>query len=486
MRILTVAAEAAPFAKTGGLADVTSALSKSLAKRGHEVAIILPKYLMVDRAGFRTEPIDLPLLFRIEDEERTGWIHRGQIPGTDVTAYFVVNDHFYNRNGIYSENGRDYPDNLARFSFFCQSVIQLLKSDEFDADIVHCHDWQTALVPAYLKAVCSNDPDLSRKKTVFTVHNFAYQGFFPRDQFPITGLPWHLFNPEALEFYGDLNLLKAGLVFADWITTVSDRYAAEIMTPEFGRGMESIASAHRNRLTGILNGADYDVWNPATDALISAQYSPDDLSGKAVCKAALQKETGLPVVADAPVLATVSRLDDQKGLDLIYSALEMLLLDTDIQFVILGEGQPEYERLFHDLKMRFPEQVGVFVGHDEERAHRIQAGADLFLMPSRYEPCGLGQIYSMKYGTPPVVRYSGGLADTVRDYNGAQIDGYGFVFYQMETKDFMQALRRALTVYRDKTAWTALQRRAMACNFSWKIAAEKYESLFHQVLEASI
>lgn len=486
MRILIAAAEAAPFAKTGGLADVTSALAKALSSRGHEVALVLPKYLMVDRAGFRTEPVDLPLLFRIDNEERTGWIHRGLLPGTHITTYFVVNDHFYNRNGIYSEGGRDYPDNLARFTFFCQSVISLLRSDEFAAQIVHCNDWQTALIPIYLKTLCRNDRELAPLKSLFTVHNLAYQGFFPRDQFQVTGLPWQVFNPDGVEFYGDLNLLKGGLIFSDFLTTVSERYAAEIMTPEYGRGMESVVYAVRNKLVGILNGADYDIWDPSVDPLIPSKYAPGDLSGKLNCKLALQAESGLPVSADSPLLANISRFDDQKGADLMHDALEILLLDGDLQFIVLGEGAPEYERLFQDLKSRFPDQVGVFIGHDEERAHRIQAGADLFLMPSRYEPCGLAQLYSLKYGTPPVVRYSGGLADTVRDYNEAQRDGYGFVFHQIETKDFIQAIRRALAVYRDKTAWNALQRRGMACDFSWTKSAQLYENLYHQILEAPI
>lgn len=486
MRILFVAAEASPFAKTGGLGDVTASLAKALTLRGHEVAVVLPKYLMVDRAGHRTEPIDLPLLFRIDNEERTGWIHRAQFPGSEVGAYFVVNDHYYNRNGIYHENGKDYPDNLARFTFFCRAVIQLLRSDEFMPEIVHCHDWQTALVPTYLKTVDRGDPELDRLKTVFTIHNLAYQGFFPRDQFMVTGLPWGHFNPEELEFYGDLNLLKGGIIYSDFITTVSERYAAEMMTPEYGCGMESIVHANRHRIVGILNGADYEVWNPSTDAYLPERYTSEDLSGKAACKAALQAEFGLPVSANTPLLGTVSRFDDHKGLDLIHEALDLLLLDGEIQFVILGEGKPELERMFTEMRSRFPRQVGVFVAYDEEKAHRIQAGADIFLMPSRYEPCGLAQLHAMKYGTPPVVRQAGGLADTVRDYNDAQRDGHGFVFSQMEPKDFMQAIGRALALYRDKTAWTALQRRAMARDFSWTRSAEKYENLYQRVLEGSI
>lgn len=485
MRILIAAAEAAPFAKTGGLADVTSALAKAFSRRNHEVALILPKYLMMDRAGYRTEPIDIPLLFRMESEERTGWIHRGKLPNTDIPVYFVVNDRYYNRNGIYQEKGRDYPDNLARFSFFCRAVIEFLKSEEFGPQIIHCHDWQSSLIPALLKTVESHHSDLSRLRTVFTVHNFAYQGVFPKDQLEVTGLPWSAFTPEGLEYFGDLNLLKAGLVYSDWITTVSERYAAEVMTPEYGCGMEAIVEAQRHRLMGILNGVDYDIWDPAIDPNIAANYGLHDLSGKAACKAALQEESGFTVDPNIPLLTVVSRFDEQKGLDLVFEALELLLLDDELQFVILGEGQPEYERMFLDLKTRFPNQVAAHFRKDEELAHRIQAGADLFLMPSRYEPCGLAQLYGLKYGTPPVVRYSGGLADTVRDYNDAQMDGYGFVFHKPEARELIHAIRRALAVFRDKTAWTALQRRGMACDFSWSVSVEVYERLFLHLLEGS-
>lgn len=483
MKILSVAAEAAPFARTGGLADVTMCLSKALANLGHETALVLPKYLMVDRAGFRTEPIDLPLLLKVDNEERTGWIHRSTLPGSDVLVYFVVNDHFFNRNGIYHENGKDYPDNLARFAFFCRSVIQLLQSGEFEADIVHCHDWQTALVPTYLKTVEQDDPKLTHIRSVFTFHNLAYQGVFPRDQYPITGLPWSLFTPEGMEYFGDVNLLKGGLIYADALTTVSERYAAEVMTPEFGRGMESVIHANRHRLVGILSGVDYEVWNPVLDSTIPAKYGPDDLSGKAECKAALQREFGLPVEPHVPLLASLSRFDDQKGIDLVFSAMEVMLLEGEVQLILLGDGKPEYERLFSHLISRFPNQVSLSAGHDEDRAHRMIAGSDLLLMPSRYEPCGAVQLYSLKYGTPSVVRQAGGLADAIRDYNDAQRDGYGFVFHQPEPKDFIQAIRRALLTFRDRTAWVALQRRGMACDFSWQQTAQRYDALFHHLLE---
>jgi starch synthase len=286
-----------------------------------------------------------------------------------------------------------------------------------------------------------------------------------------------------MEFFGDVNLLKGGLIYADALTTVSERYAAEVMTAEYGRGMESVIHANRHRLVGILNGVDYQVWNPAVDTNIPSQYSTDDLTGKGACKAALQKEFGLPTEPHIPLLASLSRFDDQKGIDLVYGAMEVMLLEGEVQLVLLGDGKPEYERLFGNLIARFPNQVSVSFTHDEDQAHRMIAGSDFILMPSRYEPCGLVQLCSLKYGTPAIVRQAGGLADAIRDYNDAQRDGYGFVFHQPDPKDFVQAVRRALAVYRDKTAWVALQRRGMARDFSWQRTAERYDALFHQLVE---
>lgn len=476
-------AEASPFAKTGGLADVTSSLSKALDKRGHEVALILPKYLMVDRGGIKTEPIDLPLLTPISGQERTGWIHRAVLPGSNCQVYLVTNDHYYNRNGLYGENGRDYPDNLERFVFFCRAVLELMRSDEFVPDILHCHDWQAALLPAYLRS----DFDSILKvaggvRSVFTTHNIAFQGFFPRDQFETTGLSWNLFTPDGVEYYGDLNLMKSGLVYSDAVTTVSERYAAEIMTPEYGCGLESVVASVRDRLHGILNGVDYDLWNPETDSLIPANYSRDNLSGKAQCKAALQKELDLPTNPEIPLLGSIGRFDRQKGLDLIAEILEDLLLRGEVQFVILGSGDPEIERQFQRLQERFPDSLRVRIGLDEALAHGIQAGVDMFLMPSRFEPCGLAQLYSLKYGTVPIVRMTGGLADTIRDFNEAQKDGYGFVFNKAEGKELLHAVERAISVYRDKTAWEALMKRGMACDFSWDASAKRYERLYRTLL----
>ncbi len=477
-------AEASPFAKTGGLADVTSSLSKALADRGHEVAIVIPKYLMIDRNGFRSEPIDIPLLTRIGGEEQTGWIHRGTLPGSDCQVYFVTNDHYFNRNGLYQENGKDYPDNLERFVFFCRGVLELIRSEEFVPDILHCHDWQTTLLPAYLESNYEAIHQSTQSmKTVFTTHNIAFQGFFPRDQFETTGLPWTLFTPDGVEYYGDMNLMKAGLVYSDAVTTVSERYASEIMTPEYGCGLESVLLSVKDRVHGILNGVDYDLWNPETDSQIDSNYSLKDLSGKRRCKAALQKKVGLPEKADVPLLGSVGRFDRQKGLDLVADIMENLLLRGEGQFVILGAGDPEIEKQFQRLQESFPERVRVRTGIDEELAHQIQAGVDMFLMPSRFEPCGLAQLYSLKYGTVPIVRLTGGLADTIRDFNDAQKDGFGFVFNKADSKELLKAVERAISVFRDKTAWESLMKRGMAQDFSWDVSAERYEALYTQLMQ---
>jgi len=486
LKILIASTEMFPFAKVGGLAEATSSLARALSARGHEVAVVLPKYLTVDRRGFSTEPIDVPLLFRIDDEERTGWIHQARLPDTEVTAYFVVNDHYFNRNGLYQEEGKDFPDNLARFTFFCRGTMELLRSGEFVPDIIHCQNWQTALIPAYLKTDSEYEGFRENVKTVFSVHNIAYQGFFPKDQFAVTGLSWDLFSPEGIEYYGDLNLLKAGLVFSDHITTSSERYAAEIMTPDYGCGMESVVQAHRHRLTGILNGVDYDVWNPATDDLLPARYRPDDLSGKETCRNRLLDCLGLPKRPETPLVSTICASSNHKDLELIPGALEVLLLAEEIQLAVLESGSTDCARVFHDLRKRFPTGVGVCRSTDDVHLHLMQAGADLILVPGRPEPSGLTHLVALKYGTAPIVRQSGAIAEAVRDYNEAQRDGFGFVFHNPEARDLLQALRRALSLYRDKTAWIALQRRGMACDFSWNESARKYENLYRQLLEAPL
>jgi len=475
--------EVAPFARLGGLGDVTTALAGALAERGNEVALVVPKYLSVDRSGFRTEPIDLPLLFRVDNEERTGWIHKARLPDSDVDVYFVVNDHYFNRNGFYQEGGKDYPDNLARFTFFCRSVIELLVTGEFEAEIVHCHDWQTALIPAYLKTGVSVSGLEHAPKTVFTVHNIAYQGFFGKNQLPTTGLPWEVFTPEGIEFYGDINLLKAGFVYADHVTTVSERYAAEIMTPEQGCGMESIVVASRDRLTGILNGVSYETWNPQTDALLPARYAADDLSGKETCKARLREEMGLVREPEMPLLAALSPLEMQKGAELLSGSLEVLLFANEIQLVLVSENTSNSDRQLQELQARFPNQVGFRRGCDDSFVHLVVAGSDMLLMPAQRSSCGTTQLSSLRYGTPPILRQIGAMAEAVRDYNEAQKDGYGFIFHNPDPKDLLHAVRRALSVYRDKTAWTALMRRAMAQDYSWKATARRYENLYRRLLE---
>jgi len=484
LKILMVSAEAEPFASTGGLGEATSLLSQSLAQHGHEVALILPKYLAVDRNGFRTEPIDLPLLYRIEGTEQTGWIHRGALPHSGIPAYFVTNDHFFNRTGIYQEGGKDYPDNLARFTFFCRAVAEFLESDPAPPDIVHCHDWPTALVPTYLKT----RPELRRlslsTKTIFTFHDLAYQGFFPKDQLPTTGLGWDLFNPEGIEFYGDLNLLKAGMLYADHVTTVSERYAAEAMTPEFGRGMESIVSAIRDRLTGILDGIDYETWNPETDPYLPSPYGPEDLTGKQNCRRETLTEFGLSDAEGTPLVGVVTSHPESSEIQFLASGLEVPLLGNEIRLIVVAKGEKESLRDLYDLQTRFPGSAAIRREIDDELSHRVVAASDLFLVSTCHGPSPPNELAALKYGAAPVVRGCGGAADAVRDYNEAQKDGFGFVYHNPEAHDLLQTVRRALDVFRDRTAWAALQRRAMGQDCSWNTTAERYERVYESLLES--
>jgi starch synthase len=391
---------------------------------------------------------------------------------------------YFDRPGLYGEGGRDYEDNLERFAFFCRAALGWCRQSGWIPDVIHCNDWQTALVPVYLKTVESKDPDLRQVATLLTVHNLAYQGVFPAEKFPATGLPREMFSPAALEFWGKVNLLKGGLMFADLLSTVSPTYAHEIQTPEFGSGLEGVLRERADDLYGILNGADYTVWDPWVDDLIPARYSAADLSGKAVCKAQLQREFGLAMTPDKPLLGVVSRLADQKGLDLIAACLDRIVA-AGAQFVLLGTGDPKYEDLFRRAAKSHPSSVGVRIGFDERLAHWIEAGADIFLMPSRYEPSGLNQLYSLRYGTVPVVRRTGGLADSITDATPDAIErgeATGFVFEEYTADAFWAAVERALAAYRDPEVWSKLVQAGMAADFSWDRAAAGYIDLYRKAV----
>lgn len=487
MKILIVASEVVPFAKTGGLADVAGALPLELARMGHDVRVAMPKYGSIDDDEYHLLPILGDIHVRLGTLHHIANIKRTVFPDSNVPVYFVVNDHFFDRSGLYLENGRDFPDNAERFAFFCKAVIWLLKGLDWIPDIIHCNDWQTALIPVYLRTdpEVRNDEGLSSIHVLYTIHNLAYQGVFPPAEAARIGIGPELFHPAALEFYGSLNLMKGGLMYADRLSTVSEQYAREIQTSEFGCGLEGVLTMRSAHVTGILNGIDYDIWNPETDPHLPANYSSDDLSGKKKCKAALQEECGLPQNPEVPLLGLISRLDAQKGFDILSQVLEDVLA-AEVQFVMLGTGAPEYHRLFERLSDKYPKKMCARLAFDNGFAHRIEAGSDIFLMPSRYEPCGLNQLYSLRYGTIPIVRRTGGLADSITDVTPATLaqgTATGFVFEKYDGRELLATITRALGSYQRKETWNKLVQNAMAQDFSWKASARKYESLYESMLE---
>jgi starch synthase len=475
MEILFVASEVAPFSKTGGLGDVMGALPKALAALGHRVSVVTPRYGSIDPAARGLERLDGAV--RVHGHPTTLWIAPGEAP-----VYFVEHEGLFGgRKGLYSDGGHDYPDNAQRFAYLARAALALPAALGRRTRIVHLNDWQTGLAPWLLRHEHRDDPALAGARTVFTIHNLAYQGVFPKGVVPALGLPWEVFRYDAMEFHDGLNLLKAGLVYADALTTVSPTYAKEILGPEQGFGLDALLRHRAGDLTGILNGIDVHGWDPETDPHLPAHYSARDLSGKAACKAALQQELGLPVRADVPLLAMVSRLATQKGLDLVAAALPELLATTDVQLALLGSGAREYEALFARLAEERPDRVAARIGFDEGLAHRIEAAADVFLMPSHYEPCGLNQMYSLRYGTVPVVRAVGGLEDTVEDFDGWR-RGTGFKFRPYAPDALLLAIRRALDARRDARAWRELVLRGMAQDNSWEQSARRYEALYEHLL----
>lgn len=476
-----LASEAVPLAKTGGLADVVGALSIELAGQGHEVRLIVPRY-----AGIEVSAPDLREAGTIPVPSRGGPIEVGIETGTlgagKVSLLCIRHDPFFARRGLYGEDGRDYPDNLERFALFCRAALEACTHTAWLPDVVHAHDWQAALAVVYLKTLYRADPAWAASRALLTLHNLSYQGLFPVADYGATGLPWAEFTPDRLEFYGKVNLLKGGLVYADLLNTVSPMYAKEIQTAEFGCGLEGVLRGRTDRLFGILNGIDYAVWDPATDPYLAAHYSAKDLTGKKDCKGALQREMKLPA-RDVPLLGLVSRLVPQKGIDLIVDILPRVLA-SNVQMVALGTGDPTSEANLNSLSERFPDKLAVRLGFDEGLAHRIEAGADIFLMPSRYEPCGLNQMYSLRYGTVPVVRKTGGLADTVLPYlpndPASRDTATGFVFEPPQPKSFLSALLLGLQVYRDRRTWRALVHRGMLQDFSWGRSAKQYLELYER------
>ncbi len=479
MRILLASSEVAPFAKTGGLADVAGALPKALAKLGHDIRVVLPKYRMVDAKKHKLRPVlaSLPVPVAGRMEQATIW--EGAIQS--VPVYFVQHDRYYDREALYQTRDGDYPDNAERFAFFSRAILEMSRSLDFFPEIYHCNDWQTGLVPTYLRTTLQGVPELQTAGILFTVHNLGYQGLFSREALAAANLGQELFNPFGIEFYGKVNFLKAGLVFSDLISTVSRKYSQEIQTEEFGHGLEGILRARAKDVHGILNGIDYDEWHPTRDAFIAAKFSRDDLSGKAACKTDLRRAFGLPEGPNVPLLAVISRLTPQKGMDLVAKALDAMLR-LDAQFVLLGTGDPDVHKAFEAAKKRHPSRVGLKLGFDVALSHKIEAGADMFLMPSRYEPCGLNQMYSLTYGTVPIVRATGGLDDTIQPFDPSTGEGTGFKFAKATAQALQEAVRTAIALYRQPDQWRRLVRNGMACDFSWDRSAREYVALYQQIV----
>ncbi|MBI3028779.1 MAG: glycogen synthase GlgA [Candidatus Rokubacteria bacterium] len=482
MRILLISSEVEPFAKTGGLADVAGALPKALAGLGHDVRVLMPKYRGVERHAGSLAPrvpgVQVPIAGRIAE----GTLLEGRM-GAGIPIYFLAQDQYYDREGLYGTGEGDYWDNCERFIFFCRAALEGLKRLGWIPQVIHANDWQAGLVPVYLETLYRDDPGLAKIATLFTVHNLAYQGVFWHYDMAMTGLGWDLFTPAGIEYYGKLNFLKGGLVFGDLLTTVSRTYAREIQTPEFGCGLEGVLQERSAALHGVVNGIDYEAWNPASDGEIPKGYTADDLKGKRACKAALQEELGL-AQEPAPLVGMVTRLVEQKGLTLVLDALPGLLAEG-VQLALLGSGEPALEQAFGDAAAKHAGRVAVRLGYDAGLARRIYGGADCFLMPSRYEPCGLGQLISLRYGTIPLVRWTGGLADTVKEFDPAKQAGTGFGFAPFTHEALLECARRALAVFRQPRLWQRLMRNAMAEDFSWEASAREYVSLYRKAVKAA-
>lgn len=477
MHIAFVASECVPFSKTGGLADVVGALPRALAAAGHEISVYIPHYRHTRIANERKVVQSITVPF--DDRYRFCSVLAGTgYPG--IRFFFVDYPPFFDREGLYGTASGDFPDNAERFTLFCRAVLEASKIIGVP-DVFHCHDWQTGLLPVLLRTQYAEDPAFRDVGTVFTIHNIGYQGLFPPEILPLLMLPWDLFTISKMEYFGNVNFLKGALAYSDVITTVSRKYAQEIQTTEFGFGLEGVLKNRAQNLVGILNGVDYDEWNPQTDKYIAAHYSPEDLTGKYECKRDLLDSFGMSS-ADAtwPLIGIVSRFAAQKGFDLIGQIIDRLALEN-VLLVILGSGDKLYEEMFLRLARRIPEKVAVRVAYDSVLAHKIEAGADLFLMPSRYEPSGLSQLYSLKYGTVPVVRATGGLDDTIDPWDTRSKKGTGFKFQEYSGDALLRTIHQALQVFRDQDSWQKLMRNGMAKDFSWRVSAREYVRVYERV-----
>jgi starch synthase len=481
MRLLLASSEVHPYSKSGGLADMVAALAKALGRAGHQVGLVTPLYRGIRERFPKIQWLDYHLDLPLSSERARAEVWTVQ-PSEGVTVYFVHRPEFYDRAGLYSEGGWDYPDNAQRFVFFSKCVAHLARYLPWQPELVHLHDWQIGLVPLFLLHQRLHEGWPQPPRTCLTIHNLAYQGTFPRTQYAYTNLPPDYFHPDGVEFFGQMNCLKAGISYADLLTTVSPRYAREITTVEYGCGLDSALRARQESLVGILNGVDYDEWNTTDNPHLKFPYSADDLAGKSANKHELQKEMGLPANGDVPLFGSITRLADQKGVDIQIGALEEML-SADLQFALLGSGSPEFERAYLSLASRYPKKVTVRLGYDQGLSHRIEAGCDFFLMPSRFEPCGLNQMYSQRYGTIPIVRITGGLDDTVIDVTEDHRKADGIKFREYSVRALAKAIRKALVLYETPKLMAHLKANAMRADFSWSRTGREYVSAYERILD---
>lgn len=483
VKILQAASEANPYAKTGGLADVVTALSVELRKRGHDIRIVLPLHGSIRREKWNLERIVDSVGVPVGFGEKWCSIYQTSLPGTDVPVYFIEHEQYFGRQSLYQWDGEDYDDNAERFAFFSRACCQLCKALHWSPDVIHSHDWQTALIPVFLKTWERDHPRLWSTASVQSIHNLGYQGVFTKDQIVHSQLGWEHFRTGSLEFYDKINYLKGGILFADKVSTVSPTYALEIQTPEHGWALDGVLQARSPDLVGILNGCEYGEWDPTDDPFIPSHFDADDLSGKAAAKAELQRAFNLPVRPDVPIVGMVTRLAYQKGLDVLAEGMDRIL-DMELQFVIVGTGEIWAHFYYGDLPNRCPAKAGAYIGYDQRRAHLTIAGSDFLLVPSRYEPCGLTQLQAMRYGTLPVVRSTGGLADTVDQYHEANGHGDGFLFGDLTGNAIANTVGWAVSTYYDRPHhFEQMRERAMRKRFLWSSAAEQYEHLYHWAIE---
>ena len=480
MKIVHVASELFPYIKTGGLADAVGALSAAFADNGHEVSVFIPGYrAVVEHKDAAKAERRLRLKIEMGDQYLTGDV-RVFTPRWNLKVYLICREEFFDRRGAYGNGERDYEDNADRFIFFCKGVVEMLRIGDLQADIVHCHDWQAAVLPVLLRDAERRHHTTLALKTVFTIHNIAFQGLFPAKVFARTNLPDELYHIDGLEFYSQVNLMKGGILFADRVTTVSPRYAREIQTPEFGCGLDGVVQTRADDIVGLLNGVDTAIWNPATDPLLPARYSATNLSGKQVCRAELLKRAGFAPDFKGPIFGMVCRLTEQKGVDFVLANRDFFL-NENVRLVVLGAGDKRMEEELRELAALAPKKIFLCAKLDEEMSHLIEAGSDFFIMPSVFEPCGLNQMYSQVYGTLPIVSRVGGLADTVVDADERPATGTGLMC-EPSAASLRGALDRSLILFADKARYAAVQQRAMAKDFSWRIAAAAYEHMYQESL----